>query len=235
MSSKSIRFVSACAALALDRRLPQRAAAARARCARGSRARCGRRTRRRERRPRRRVRQGERPAARRLAGRRGEGRGTRGEAAVPAAPVPERAAQQYAQALNLMKAGRNTDAELEFKQLALAYPDYAGPEVNLGLLYSAGFALRRRGGSLQRGAGAKSGQRRRQRRARHRRAQARKIHRRPRRLTSVPSRVEPDYAPAYLNLGVLYDLVSRASRRRRSSNSSITSRSRATTNKSPDG
>jgi len=53
----------------------------------------------------------------------------------PGRPVPERAAQQYAQALNMMKSGRNSDAELEFKQLALAYPDYAGPYVNLGLLY----------------------------------------------------------------------------------------------------
>ena len=35
----------------------------------------------------------------------------------------------------MMKSGRMNDAELEFKQLALAYPDLAGPEVNLGLLY----------------------------------------------------------------------------------------------------
>src|SRR5271165_1934456 len=59
-------------------------------------------------------------------------------AAAPAAveaPVPERAAQQYAQALNMMRSGRGTDAELELKQLALSYPQYSGPEVNLGLLY----------------------------------------------------------------------------------------------------
>src|SRR5208337_3208880 len=37
-------------------------------------------------------------------------------AAANAAPVPERAAQQYSQALNLMKTGRSADAELEFKQ-----------------------------------------------------------------------------------------------------------------------
>jgi predicted Zn-dependent protease len=51
------------------------------------------------------------------------------------APVPERAAQQYAQAMQVMKAGRTTDAELEFKQLSLAYPEFAGPQINLGLLY----------------------------------------------------------------------------------------------------
>ena len=53
----------------------------------------------------------------------------------PEAPIPPRAAQQYAQALQMMKAGRGTDAELEFKQLAVAYPQFAGPQLNLGLLY----------------------------------------------------------------------------------------------------
>jgi Flp pilus assembly protein TadD len=50
-------------------------------------------------------------------------------------PVPERAAAQYSQALELMKAGKSTDAELELQQIALAYPEFAGPELNLGLLY----------------------------------------------------------------------------------------------------
>src|SRR5882757_1831952 len=40
----------------------------------------------------------------------------------PEMPIPPRAAQQYAQALQMMKAGRGTDTELEFKQLAVAYP-----------------------------------------------------------------------------------------------------------------
>ena len=35
----------------------------------------------------------------------------------------------------MMKSGRNTDAELEFKQLIVAYPQFAGPQLNLGLLY----------------------------------------------------------------------------------------------------
>ncbi len=56
-------------------------------------------------------------------------------AAAAVAPVPERAAAEYAQALQLMKAGKSGDAELEFQQLALAYPQFAGPQVNLGLLY----------------------------------------------------------------------------------------------------
>ena len=122
-----------------------------------------------------------------------------------AVPVPERAAQQYAQALSLMKAGRNSDAELEFKQLALAYPDFAGPYVNLGLLFvrasrfgdaEAAFkaALKRNPdnavasdelGIVLRKLGKFS--------------QAEAAYQRTISL-------QPDYAPAYFNLGVLYDL-----------------------------
>jgi Flp pilus assembly protein TadD len=119
--------------------------------------------------------------------------------------VPERAAQQYAQALAMMKAGRNNDAELEFKQLALAYPDYAGPEVNLGLIYvrasrfgdaEAAFnaALKRNPddavandelGIVLRNLGKFT-----QAEAAYQRTIA----------------LQPSYAPAYFNLGVLYDL-----------------------------
>ncbi|HEX3915350.1 MAG TPA: tetratricopeptide repeat protein [Steroidobacteraceae bacterium] len=59
-------------------------------------------------------------------------------AAAPAAdatPIPPRASQQFSQALQMMKSGRNTDAELEFQQLSVAYPQFAGPQLNLGLLY----------------------------------------------------------------------------------------------------
>ncbi len=104
-----------------------------------------------------------------------------------------------------MKSGRSTDAELEFKQLALAYPEFTGPEVNLGLLYmhasryadaegafkaalarnpdnaiasdELGIALRKLGKFTE--------------------AEAAYQH---------TIAVEPSYAPAYLNLGVLYDL-----------------------------
>jgi tetratricopeptide (TPR) repeat protein len=134
------------------------------------------------------------------------GAGSRAQAtAPPAAPVPERAAQQYAQALNMMKSGRNSDAELEFKQLALAYPNYAGPYVNLGLLYGRGSrfgdaeaafeaALKRNPddavandelGIVLRKLGKFS--------------QAEAAYQRTISL-------QPDYAPAYFNLGVLYDL-----------------------------
>lgn len=53
-----------------------------------------------------------------------------------AAPViPPRAISQFNQALALLTAGKNQDAELELKTLALAFPDYPAPHVNLGLLY----------------------------------------------------------------------------------------------------
>jgi tetratricopeptide (TPR) repeat protein len=123
----------------------------------------------------------------------------------PLPPVPERAAQQYAQALTLMKSGRNTDAELEFKQLALAYPDFAGPNLNLGLLYlrasrygDAEVALK---AALARSpdnaiANDELGITERKL-GKFAEAEAAYQH---------AIAVEPNYAPAYLNLGVLYDL-----------------------------
>jgi tetratricopeptide (TPR) repeat protein len=105
----------------------------------------------------------------------------------------------------MMKAGRTSDAELEFKQLALAYPEYAGPEVNLGLLYArtarygdaeAAFnaALKRNPddavatdelGIVERKLGKF--------------AEAEAAYQRT-------IAIQPNYAPAYFNLGVLYDL-----------------------------
>lgn len=49
--------------------------------------------------------------------------------------VPPRAAADFDRAVNLMRAGNATEAELEFKQLAETYPQFAAPYVNLGLLY----------------------------------------------------------------------------------------------------
>ena len=123
--------------------------------------------------------------------------------------------------LNLMKAGRNTDAELEFKQLALAYPDYAGPEVNLGLLYLRASRFGDAEAAFNAALEAQSGQRRRRRRARHRGAQARKICARPRRPTSVPLPWNPTTLRRISTWACCTTCIS-ASRKRRSSNSSIT-------------
>ncbi|NJO12664.1 MAG: tetratricopeptide repeat protein [Gammaproteobacteria bacterium] len=68
----------------------------------------------------------------------------------PAAPVvPERASQQFAEALAHLQAGRNTDAELELRQLELAYPQFAAPSINLGLLYQRAGKLEQAAQSLE--------------------------------------------------------------------------------------
>jgi Flp pilus assembly protein TadD len=124
---------------------------------------------------------------------------------VDATPIPERAAQQYAQALQLMKSGRNTDAELEFKQLAAGYPQLTGPQLNLGLLYLRDSRLPEAEAAFKavldmKPANAVAGnelgivERRLGKFAEAEAAYQRTI------------AAEPNYAPAYLNLGVLYDL-----------------------------
>jgi tetratricopeptide (TPR) repeat protein len=128
-----------------------------------------------------------------------------GAAPTEAAPVPERAAQQYAQALQLMKSGRNSDAELEFKQLVAGYPQLTGPQLNLGLLYlrdsrlpeaETAFkaALEQKPGNAVAGNELGIVERKLGKFAEAEAAYQRTI------------AAEPNYAPAHLNLGVLYDL-----------------------------
>lgn len=121
------------------------------------------------------------------------------------APIPERAAEQFKQAVLLMKSGRNADAELEFKQLAEAYPQFAGPQLNLGLLYLQGSRLPEAEAAFKAAqklspdnviAGNQLGI----------------VERRLGKFTDAEAayqrtiEAEPNYAPAHLNLGVLYDL-----------------------------
>jgi tetratricopeptide (TPR) repeat protein len=131
--------------------------------------------------------------------------GAGGSAAPVDAPIPERATQQYAQALQLMKSGRNTDAELEFKELAVGYPQLTGPQLNLGLLYmrdsrlteaEAAFkaALELKPGNAVAGNELGIVERKLGKFAEAEAAYQRTI------------AAEPNYAPAHLNLGVLYDL-----------------------------
>ena len=126
--------------------------------------------------------------------------------AAPAEPViPERASQQFAQALALLQAGKLTDAELELKQLTLAYPEYPGPFVNLGLLYEragryaeAEQALRQ---ATQRGMPNALAY-----------TELGIVYRQLGRFKEAESayveaiKIDPNYAPAHLNLGVLCDL-----------------------------
>jgi tetratricopeptide (TPR) repeat protein len=128
-------------------------------------------------------------------------------ASAPGSPaeIPPRAAQQYSQALQLMKSGRNTDAELEFKQLSAAYPQFAGPQLNLGLLYLHDSRLSEAEAAFKAAltltpanpvAGDELGI----------------VERKLGKFTDAEAAylraisAEPNYAPAHLNLGVLYDL-----------------------------
>jgi tetratricopeptide (TPR) repeat protein len=104
-----------------------------------------------------------------------------------------------------MRAGRAGDAELSFKQLAMTYPQFAGPQVNLGLLYLQSSHLSEAEGAfkaaLERNPGsAVAGN------------ELGIVQRRLGKFTEAEATyqrtiaAEPDYAPTYLNLGVLYDL-----------------------------
>jgi tetratricopeptide (TPR) repeat protein len=130
---------------------------------------------------------------------------TAGVAAPDTAPIPERAAQQYAQALELMKSGRNTDAELEFQQLVAGYPQLTGPQLNLGLLYLRDSRLPEAETAFKTAlehspnnvvAGNELGI----------------VERKLGKFTEAEAAyqrtiaADPNYAPAHLNLGVLYDL-----------------------------
>jgi tetratricopeptide (TPR) repeat protein len=55
--------------------------------------------------------------------------------AVPGAPLAPRAKADFDRAIGAMRGGNSTEAELEFKQMTLAYPQLAAPYVNLGILY----------------------------------------------------------------------------------------------------
>lgn len=68
-------------------------------------------------------------------------------AVAPAPPpaarsYPARARADFERAVAQLRAGNATEAELEFGQLAVAYPDYAGPQINIGL-------IRRKAGNLE--------------------------------------------------------------------------------------
>jgi tetratricopeptide (TPR) repeat protein len=125
--------------------------------------------------------------------------------AAPSPAIPDRAQQQYGQALQMMKSGRGTDAELEFKQLATAYPQFAGPQLNLGLLYLKDSRLRDAEGAFKAAlqinpANAVAGN------------ELGIVERRLGKFGEAETvyqkaiEAEPNYAPAHLNLGVLYDL-----------------------------
>jgi tetratricopeptide (TPR) repeat protein len=128
------------------------------------------------------------------------------EAVAPAGPVvPERAAQEFAQAVAMLEAGRTTDAELELKQLALAYPEFPGPYFNLGLLYE-------RAGRLQEAQAALQEALKRGLPSAATYSQLGVVERKLGHFKEAETayldalKIDPGYAPAHLNLGVLCDL-----------------------------
>ncbi len=140
------------------------------------------------------------------AGASGSAQPTAGGAAAPEqVDIPFRAAQQYSLALQLMKSGRSTDAEFEFKQIIAAYPQFAGPQLNLGLMYLHDSRLTDAEAAFKAAltltpsnpiAGDELGI----------------VERRLGKFSDAEAAylraitAEPNYAPAHLNLGVLYDL-----------------------------
>jgi Flp pilus assembly protein TadD len=70
--------------------------------------------------------------------------------AAPAAPPPPPGAlADFARAVELVKSGKDEEAELEFQEIAMAYPAYPGALVNLGILYRKHGDLAKSGQSLQ--------------------------------------------------------------------------------------
>ena len=66
------------------------------------------------------------------------GPGAAAPAALPQAslpPPPARASTDFARAVELVRGGKDEEAELAFQQIATGYPAYAGALVNLGILY----------------------------------------------------------------------------------------------------
>lgn len=52
-----------------------------------------------------------------------------------AAEPPPRALADFDRAVGLMRSGKEAEAEVQFQRLALGYPSFAGPDINLGILY----------------------------------------------------------------------------------------------------
>lgn len=125
--------------------------------------------------------------------------------AAPPSVVDPDAARRYAAALHAMKSGDSAQAERELQELTLAYPDYSGPPLNLGLIYlqksrlpeaETAFETALARNPANAAAGNELGI----------------VERRLGKFTAAEAAYHrtlaatPDYAPAHLNLGVLYDL-----------------------------
>ena len=131
-----------------------------------------------------------------------------GAAAVAGGPRPDAppaARADFDRALRYMRAGNATEAELGFKQVALQYPQFAAPLVDLGLLQRKQGELEQSEASLKGAVGRESGNAlawtelgvTQRMRGRFKEA-----------ADSYEQAIaaDPRYAPAWRNLGVLADL-----------------------------
>ena len=64
-----------------------------------------------------------------------QGAGVPAASPTPPPPPPPQAVADFGRAVAVMRGGNESEAELEFQQLALEYPRFAGPDINLGILY----------------------------------------------------------------------------------------------------
>lgn len=129
-----------------------------------------------------------------------------GDAAAPTEePLPPEAVQQFEQAVVHMSAGDTAQAEAALGTLAQAYPSYAGPLLNLGILYAKTGRLADAEKAIREAIG---------RNANNAIAfnQLGIVYRRLGRFKDADEayqravQIDPNYALAHLNLGVLCDL-----------------------------
>lgn len=113
--------------------------------------------------------------------------------------------RQFGQALAMMKAGRMTDAELELKQLSLAYPDLPGPQLNLGLVLAHAARLNEAQEAFKAALALDPG-------SAIAHSELGIVDRRLGKFADAEAdyqraiAADPRYAPAHLNLGILYEL-----------------------------
>ncbi len=126
-------------------------------------------------------------------------------ASTPRPDAPPAARSDFDRALRYMRAGNATEAELGFKQVALQYPEFAAPLVDLGLLQRKQGELEQSEASLKGAVGRESGNAlawtelgvTQRMRGRFKEAADSYEH---------AIAADPRYAPAWRNLGVLSDL-----------------------------
>lgn len=127
------------------------------------------------------------------------------EDAAEVEPLPPELTQAYDRALSAMLGGDDTEAELQLEQLILQYPDYAGPYVNLAIIYRRAGRIEEAKDALDRallidpGHAAANNQLGILHRSEGRFGEAEVAY-----LRAIET--DPDYVLAYYNLGVLLDL-----------------------------